>query len=367
MRAISFNSGELLWAFNSPLTHSYSRDMDGSPLYQDGVLHVAAENGEYYALDTSDLVSRQSNDLGPYREPRVVRTTRLYSLEDGERHAGSRGRAALQADRPLPLGSSNLVIEASPAMVGDQIFVAAGSGHVFGLDRHSGTVNWDFRIGSDLDGTPAVTDDGKLLVAVEKQYIPGPGGVFMLDPAKPARDAAQWYFPLPSTSLGSWQGGVIGSVSINDRTAAPGEPRLAAFIGVDGGLHVVARDELDAGRTVVGPDGETELPTPREVFSSQVGPSISTPLFIENRIIVGGYNEKLIVFEVDMRQADVADNDTVTGRDGRPYRITVRKAAEAKLGAGIESTPLVWKGKIIVGCRDGFIYVLGDAANLPSS
>ena len=40
---------------------------------------------------------------------------------------------------------------------------------------------WDFKTGSDLDATVAVNRRGKLLVGVEKQYVPV-GGALMLDP-----------------------------------------------------------------------------------------------------------------------------------------------------------------------------------------
>ena len=47
----------------------------------------------------------------------------------------------------------NLVLEASPALIKDTIYVASGSGFVYGMRRKDLKVVWQYRTGSDLDGT----------------------------------------------------------------------------------------------------------------------------------------------------------------------------------------------------------------------
>ena len=40
---------------------------------------------------------------------------------------------------------------------GTRLYIAAGSGHVYGLSTRDLSVQWDFRTGSDLDGSTVVT------------------------------------------------------------------------------------------------------------------------------------------------------------------------------------------------------------------
>ena len=78
----------------------------------------------------------------------------------------------------------------------------------------------------------------------------GGGGALMLDPEKSGSKAVRWLFPTGDRTLGDWQGGIIGSVAVNDTYDPWGRrPRLAAFIAIDGNLYVVAQDALKS------PDG----------------------------------------------------------------------------------------------------------------
>ena len=96
----------------------------------------------------------------------------------------------------------NLVLEASPSLLDDVVYIASGAGHVYGMRRSDLKVVWDYRTGSDMDGTPVPTSTGKLLVAVEKQYISGHGGILMLDPSKDPADSVVWFFPTGDRNAG---------------------------------------------------------------------------------------------------------------------------------------------------------------------
>jgi len=130
-----------------------------------------------------------------------------------------------------------------------------------GLRRSDLAVVFDYRIGSDLDGTTVPTRAGKLLVPIEKQYIKGHGGVMMLDPSKPAARSPVWFFPTADRPVAEWSGGVIGSVAVNDEYGGAGRyPALAAFNAIDGNLYLVSQDTLAPG-TVRGPNRERGLRT----------------------------------------------------------------------------------------------------------
>lgn len=52
---------------------------------------------------------------------------------------------------------------------------------------------------------------------------------------------------------------------------------------------------------------------------------------------------------------------TLHGFDLSDPKVTPAPLWTVELGGCIESTPAVWKGRIYVGARDGFVYALGDA------
>jgi hypothetical protein len=204
---------------------------------------------------------------------------------------------------------------------------------------------WDFYIGSDLNGSPVVTKEGYILVSVEKQYIPGQGGVFMLDPRKKPSEAVKWYFPVKNRRFADWEGGVIGSPAINDSYNNGEKPALAAFSAIDGNLYVVLRNELSKEKAR-GPNLEGPYPMPKKVFQFNIGGSISTPIFCgdEGRdwIIAAGYNG-VYLFRIDYK-------------GGIKFALIDHFAP----GVSFEATPVVWKGRIYIGSRNGWFYCLGD-------
>ena len=163
-------------------------------LFADGVLYQAVESGFVYKIDPFHT-SKWRGSRAPVE---LARSRQLWDVADVTAHAGEQG-------------GSNLCIEASPAILGDRLYVSAGSGHVYGLSKKDLQVEWDFRTGSDVDGTTVVNRDGRLLVGIERQYV-AHGGVYMLDPSKAAKDAVVWWFPTEDRGIGEWAGGVVGSV-----------------------------------------------------------------------------------------------------------------------------------------------------------
>lgn len=317
LRAFSFATGAELWRLPVPRTPNYSQDVDASPLWLDGRLIVAVEPGYVLALDPESL------STGPDGHPMpsvLASSPPLWSAEDVTSHAQE--------------GGSNLALEGSPAVLGDRIYIASSSGHVYGLDRDTLAIEWDFHPGGDFDSTVVVTRDEKLLVGMERQYVDH-GGVYLLDPGRPPAEAVEWFFRTEDRGIGEWAGGVVGSVALH-----PSAP-LAAFCSVDGSVYVVRVDATDGDNA--GPDGAQRFPRPRLVFSGYVGGSISTPALLEDRMVAAGLDGKVHLYTVGPEDAGyaVAEIDTFTA-DG-PF----------------ESTPLVWDGRVYVGCRDGFLYCLG--------
>ncbi len=336
-RAVSFGTGRELWRLPVPLTDSYSRDVDGSGLFYGGRLYAGVESGWFYKLDP--FRTRQWNG---YRTPRIV--ARRLLLGDPQ-------------DRVIHQG--NLVLESSPCLLDGIVYVASGAGHVYGMRRSDLKVVWDYRIGSDLDGTVVPTTTGKLLVPVEKQYIRGHGGVLCLDPSRPPSESVVWFMPTGDRRLADWEGGVIGSCAVNDAYDAWGRrPRLAAFAAIDGHLYVISQDRT-SGRAA-GPNGDGPYPTPRVIARFDIGGSISTPIMVDDSIIVGGYDNRIHLYKIKYRPARKDDDGALRSPDGRWFRVSVVEKAGFAGGGAFESTPVLWKGRVFIGCRDGSLYCVGD-------
>jgi len=337
-RAVTFGSGKELWRLPVPLTTSYSRDCDGSGFYLDGHVYVGVESGLFYDLDPLKTVAWNS-----FRAPVVEHSQELF------------GDAATRATH-----GGNLVLEASPALLGDTIYIASGAGFLYGMRRSDLKIVWQYRTGSDLDGTAVTTADGKLLLPIEKQYIPGHGGVMLLDPSKPPAKAPVWFFPTGDRNVSDWLGGVIGSVAVNDSYDPGGErPRLAAFNAIDGNLYVVARQAFAAG-TVPGPNNEPGLRTPKLVFSDDVGGAISTPIFAGGDTIVSaGYDGLVHLYRITYGASKKGKEGALQSPNGQWWTVTVEEKATFSGGGSFESTPIVWDGRLYIGSRGGYLYCLG--------
>ena len=319
-RAISYFYGLEYWRLNVKRTASYSRDVDASALVLNDTVYIGLENAIFTVLNPNpDSVVKKDG----IEQPQIYQETNLYNNKDVARHRG------------------NLVTESSPCILNGRIYITAGSGHVYGYNLETKKIDWDFYIGSDLEGSPVVTEDSCILVTVEKQYIAGKGGVFKLDPSKDESESVVWYFPTDNTNLAEWEGGIIGSASINDRTRLENHPYLAAFSAIDGYLYVVNHKEIDKAKgKVYGPNQKETYPTPKLVFKKRIGGSISTPIIVGNRLIAAGYGG-IYLFEFDEQGNFKLLDHTYPGI--------------------FEATPIAWDGKIYVGSRNGYLYCFGES------
>lgn len=319
-RAVSYFTGNEIWRMNSKRSQSYSRDVDASALFIGDTAYIGLENGSFISFGPGEehLTSIASTE---YFEPSIFQELPLFAPQDAYKHGG------------------NLVTEASPARIKDHIYIASGSGHVYGYNVKTKKMDWTFDIGADLDGSPVVTADGCLLITVEKQYIKGKGGVFKLDPSKSPDACVVWYFPTQDRAFADWKGGVIGSVSINDVYNQSSEyPSMAAFTGIDGWLYVVSHDEIDTENTCLGPNNEKEYPMPRLLEKRNIGPSISTPIFVKDKIVAAGYHG-INLYQINTKGKIVS---------------SIKKPGV------FEATPVADQGKIYIASRNGYLYCLGS-------
>ena len=373
-RAIDAGTGKEIWRMNSVRTHSYSRDNDGTGLYLPDrkMIFNASENsiGYFISSDTREKrrvplrqipYKHERRWKTPFYRPRILASRILYTRADPRKHGGE------------------LASEGSAARLGNMIYIAASSGHVWGIkipERNdpSGTdyndpnpkkletPEWDYYIGSDLNGTIVISRENRLYVTVEKQFIKGRGGVLKLNPSKSPRDAVDWYMPVGASGhvkgKGHLHGGIIGSVAVNDEYLSPEKVPLVATNTYGGWFYVMSQNTV-TGKKVWGPNRRRKHPTPRIVFKKFTGGTLSTPIFADgNRLLTSG-GHSLYQFEIKYRRTNRSDPKAVYSLDGTPYRVIVKQIDRYVGRKAFEATPVVWKDKVIAACRDGYLYMFG--------
>ncbi|MBN1184709.1 MAG: hypothetical protein JXB49_20650 [Bacteroidales bacterium] len=318
LRGISYLSGKELWRMNVKRTRSYSRDVDGSAIIVKDTGYLALENGLFTVFDPDPQKVEMRDGM---LQPKIYKEIPFFEMNDTVIHG------------------SNIESESSPCLLNGRIYTTAGSGRVYGYNTNKGEVDWVFEIGADLNGSPTVTYDNCLLIPVEKQYIDGKGGVFKLDPSRSPDSCVVWYFPVEDSTWFHWEGGIIGSIGVNDRYVQPDGIHYAAFIGVDGNLYVVDHENMIDGMNAIGPDNKTTYLMPVPVLTEPIGGSISTPIIVGNKLIAP-LDKGLYLYEYD--------------EIGKFQLLDVIEDIR------IDATPVCYNGRLYVASLDGYLYCFGE-------
>jgi outer membrane protein assembly factor BamB len=148
-----------------------------------------------------------------------------------------------------------------------------------------------------------------------------------------------WYFPVEDKKWFHWEGGIVGSVAINDSYITNPGSNLAAFIGVDGFLYIVDHKVLANQREVAGPNNKKLYPAPKLIAKKEIGGTISTPIFVGNKLIAP-LDKGLYLYEYDTN-----------------YEFTLLEKID---DIQVDATPIAWNGKLYVASLDGYLYCLGE-------
>jgi len=242
------------------------------------------------------------------------------------------------------LGSNDVSIENSPCLVGDRVYFSNGGGLVQGLDV-SATLRelaegeapatgveaypkvFHYWTAGDTDATIVADEQGYLYVcqhsdkrsstAVERyQEV---GQIIKLDPRQNGEGQDPIVWSQKATKLSGGESGVWATACLY---------KDMLYVPTHGGA-------------LLGIDRETGELVWQKTLTEHAWASC---VVVDGTLIVGDTYGVLHAWDV---------SDT---------RVDPPVVWEYKLesGSALESTPAVWKGKIFVGCRDGYFYCFGD-------
>lgn len=316
LRGLSYDDGREFWRHDTVLTDSNSRDCDASAVVVGKKAAVPLENGKFIIFSPDPL---HTHAQGLWQGPRVDHESMLYKKSD------------------IPLYVSEFSCESSPTLMDQTAYIAAGCGRIYAKSTRTGYTYWTLDVGGDLESTMPLTNDGCLLVGIEKQFISGHGGLMKIDPSKKGYAAVQWFLPWPDVTFYEWKGGIVGSPTLNARygSQSPGQGNLACAVDASGLLRVIDHRTCSAIRTM-GPRQDREFPQPTVLDEIQLpNGTISTPIFVGDKILIG-YDSGFDLYRV-------SDAGKLTRLD----RIS---------GKMFDATPIVWNKRVYIASRDGNLY-----------
>ena len=295
-----------LWSMDShdPPDGKYDKDWDGNASIINDIMYLGGENSIVYAVK----LNRAYDEKGQVTvRPEIILQMAGYTQK-------------LMND----VGDYNVSIENSVAVFGNHLYFANGGGRVAGIDigrieNKKAPFTFDFWAGDDTDASIVIDEQERLYVAIEKERFnkrsEEVGQLIKLDPAKPEKPLL-WSVQVPPHG-GDGMGGIWATPALGNRVLyVPTHP---------GDLLAVDRE------------------TGEVVWREHIGyHEWSSPLIVDNRLIVGECSPGGIAcYNIDDERNPVLE-----------WKIPTNGC--------VESSPILWKGRIIVGTRGGFVYAFGD-------
>jgi len=209
------------------------------------------------------------------------------------------------------------------------VYFANSGGMVHGIDvsglgqpGFSFPVKLKFWTGDDTDASIIADEKGMIYVCSElERFLPRAkevGQIMKLDPTKPD-DPLVWSIPVPEKGGQGGKGGVWATPALHENM-----------------LYVPTH----TGR-LLGINKETGVIVWEKPFTPHAW---SSPVVIDNFLIVGDTVGAIHAYDISREEIEPPE---------------IWKVQIPSKGA-LESTPVVWKGRIYVGSRDGHFYCLGD-------
>ncbi len=299
-----------LWKLSADAVENpvWNNDWDGNGLIVNGFLFEGGENSHFFIVK----LNRGWDDRRKVTaDPEVVFSIPGFTQELFD-----------------AIGDKEVSIENSPAIYKNRVYFTNSGGLVWGLDirglsrGREPKVVFRWWAGDDTDPSIVIDEQGMLYVASELQrHLPRAkqnGQIMKLNPYKP-KDPLVWGVKVPPEGNTDGMGGCWATPALHgDMLYEPTHP--GGLLGID----------TKTGRVVW-----------RKSFSWHAWGSASV---IDDVLMVPDTNGTIHAYDIRNPKKNPPEL----------WQVSVPS------GAAIESTPVCWKGRIYVGCRDGKFYCFGD-------
>lgn len=303
-----------LWRLSAYVTSPviWNNDWDSSGVVVNDYLFEGGENSHFFIIK----LNRGYDARGRVRvRPRIV-----FDFP------------AFDEDLLAKIGDNKVSIESSPAVdwKRKRVYFTNGGGMVYGVDisdlgkdpvprKPRFPLVFKFWMGDDTDATPVLDNDGKLYVASEFERHTARsrkiGQIAKLDPMRPERPLVWSVKVMPK---GDGDGGVYAT------------PVLWGKM-----LYVPTHQGQ-----ILGISRYTGRVIWRQNFTWHAWGS---PAAVDNVLVAGSTFGTLHGYDI-----------SVPKNEHELWKVTIPSKAS------IESAPVVWKGRVFVGSRDGHFYAFGD-------
>ena len=285
----------------------WNDDFDASPRIVNDFMFEGAENGHYYVWK----LNRAVDELGLVTvDPELVFTMPTFD-----------------ADLLAEIGPAYpaISVENTTAIYEGRAYFANSAGRVIGLDitdieNGNAPIVFDYWVGDDVDASIVVDEDGMLYVSAEyERYLDRAKTLGQLVKLDPYTDGDPYLWGMYSLTEPPAKGGMWATPALGD----------GVLYTVTNKGFLVAVDTSDGS----------------EEWIYEVSPgSWASPVIVDDRLVVAS-SDGLV------RNFDITE----------PFAPRLLWTFQVGNGSPIEATPAVWKGRVYVGSRDGFMYSIGDA------
>ena len=296
----------LLWSMDaSEVNGIWNDDWDSNPAIVDDIMYEGGENGWFFAVQLNRSYDAEGNV--------VIDPVKLVQMPGyNEELLANSGR--------------NVSIESSVLVFDQRVYFSNSGGRIVGLDvsnvrNGEAPIVFDYYAGGDIDATMVADAEGMIYVSIEHEPSQmgstetarnlEVGQLVKLDPYRDG-DPRVWGLDLTSGSsdAGSWATPAVheGVVYLNTHQGS-----LIAVDAADGSL----------------------------IWQDEVGfHSWSSPTVVEGTLVTATCLGDVRAYSLDDPRSPVMEWSLNLG------------------GACLESTPVIWKGTIYLGSRDGYMRAL---------
>ncbi|HEX3351667.1 MAG TPA: PQQ-binding-like beta-propeller repeat protein [Terriglobales bacterium] len=376
-----------------------------SPAVADGVIYVAATDGNLYAIDLESGAQKWKLALGvratasPAVDHGVVYlgtySGRFYAVDaaagtlkwkfqtEGERRfAGKHLHGSQPAGETMPDPFDCYL--SSPAVWNGMVYFGSGDGNVYALDGASGALKWKFHTGDVVHASPAIAD-GALFIGSWDSYF------YALDAAT---GKEKWRFKTGEDHDIYNQVGIQSSAAVVDGVVYFGcrDSNLYALDAATGqkkwafnnkGSWVIASPAVQGDKVYFATSDSAmlyaaDVKSGAPIFSLNFKhwPMFSSPAIAGGMLYIGSDQGKLLVIDLASQKlawtfetdASRQNGPALTTKDGSPnyeaafgdnfYDSMVSGVSRMMTVGSILSSPVVVNNVVYVGSADGFLYAL---------